>query len=609
MISRTSTLQFALEHAAPRFPDIARALDLPMVPDILNTIDGNPGARHIILGPTQVVKTLIGQLRALRTMLIDPCPAIWYCGTEKAYDDFADEKLNPLFDSMAVMQPLLFQSPNGAPDISKRTRDRITFEDSIFRLRSANVNLDRQSKTARDIYVDEPWAYKYGWLEDISKRRSSFDEDASWREIYMSTGSIRGAKELGGEFTALWDSSTQHRWHVRCPHCQKLYHPRRTHIDEKTGERHAGLVYETILRPDGLPNEPAISETVRYRCPKCHKDLPDTAAARLALSGTAGKPRGIYISDNEYAATAPPTHGRQFNSVAVKPWAPIAIRMVFATLARSRGDLEPTKKLVMLDDADIWSESEYFTENKTRPAGGYKMLEEWDREAKDEEKRPFRFGGIDVQQDHFVLTVRKWARDSQSRQHFAEKVLSAGVLKDRLEMCGVMPARTFLDTRHDPQRVRRLCAMNGWRTVLGEGEKDYTHQLFLPGNDKPIPEKRIYSEPKIIDPWIGTVSQGGSGKIAEWNFSKPSALGRLALLRSIPRNDGQLHWSGADDAPDWYYKEIDAFHRAKKFNARGEQYEEWEAHGPDHGADGECIGVIAASMADLAGAESLVPAT
>jgi len=150
MISRTSTLQFALEHAAPRFPDIARALDLPMVPDILNTIDGNPGARHIILGPTQVVKTLIGQLRALRTMLIDPCPAIWYCGTEKAYDDFADEKLNPLFDSMAVMQPLLFQSPNGAPDISKRTRDRITFEDSIFRLRSANVNLDRQSKTARE---------------------------------------------------------------------------------------------------------------------------------------------------------------------------------------------------------------------------------------------------------------------------------------------------------------------------------------------------------------------------------------------------------------------------------------------------------------------------
>jgi len=62
-------------------------------------------------------------------------------------------------------------------------------------------------------------------------------------------------------------------------------------------------------------------------------------------------------------------------------------------------------------------------------------------------------------------------------------------------------------------------------------------------------------------------------------------------------------------APDWYYKEIDAFHRAKKFNARGEQYEEWEAHGPDHGADGECIGVIAASMADLAGAESLVPAS
>jgi len=161
--------------------------------------------------------------------------------------------------------------------------------------------------------------------------------------------------------------------------------------------------------------------------------------------------------------------------------------MVFATLARSRGDLEPTKKLVMLDDADIWSESEYFTENKTRPAGGYKMLEEWDREAKDEEKRPFRFGGIDVQQDHFVLTVRKWARDSQSRQHFAEKVLSAGVLKDRLEMCGVMPARTFLDTRHDPQRVRRLCAIE-W---LADGPGRRGEGLHAPA----IPSRQRQAHP------------------------------------------------------------------------------------------------------------------
>lgn len=609
LLRRKSTLAFARQHAARRFPDIARALDLPMAPHILDHIDAHRGARHIVLGPTQVLKTLAGQLHAMRGMLLEAGPAIWYCGTEKAYDDLADEKFNPLFDALPVLHPLLFQTAAGAPDPSKRARDRIQFDGSSFRLRSANVTLDRQSKTARTLYIDEPWTFQPGWIEDISKRRSSFDEDASWLELYMSTGSIRGAKEKGGEFTALWDSSTRHRWHVRCPHCQKLYLPRRTHLDEKTGERTAGLVYETILRPDGLPNEPAITATVRYRCPRCLSDLPDTAAARLALSGTAQKPRGLYVQENEYASISPPTFGYQFNSVAVKPWAPIAIRMVFATLARARGDLEPTKKLVMLDDADIWSESEYFTESKTYPDGGYKMLEPWDGVALDEKKRPYCFGDIDVQMDYFVLTARKWARDSQSRQHYAEKITSPGILKDRLAMCGIMPSRTFLDTRHDPQRVRRLCSLHGWRTVLGEGEKDYPHQLSI--NGVTVTERRIYSEPKIISPWIGTVSAGTGGNIAEFNFSKPGALGRLALLRSIPRNDGQLHWSGASDSPGWYRKEIDAYHRAKKFTATGEQYEEWQdhSHGNDHAADTECIGVIAASMADLAGAESLTSAT
>ena len=132
---------------------------------------------------------------------------------------------------------------------------------------------------------------------------------------------------------------------------------------------------------------------------------------------------------------------------------------------------------------------------------------------------------------------------------------------------------------------------------MGEKDRDYRHESGL---------RRIFSEPQAMDAWQGTGEQG-RGIIWEFKFSKNSALSRLHLLRTLESNTAELRWSIAADAPEWYRKEIDAFHRAKKFSANGEQYEEWQAHGPDHGADGECIGVIAASMADLAGAESLSP--
>ena len=79
-----------------------------------------------------------------------------------------------------------------------------------------------------------------------------------------------------------------------------------------------------------------------------------------------------------------------------------------------------------------------------------------------------------------------------------------------------------------------------------------------------------------------------------------TSLESLELLRSFPRNDSQLHWSYAKDAPDWYRKEVDAFWRVQKKTANGEPYSEFTAgNRPDHAADAECINLIQARMADL----------
>lgn len=590
MIARKSTRSFARKHAG-HIPSIADALDLPMVPDILDTMDRVNGARFVVLAPTQVFKTLLGQLHAMRSMLVEPCAAGWYAHPEKFLDDFAAEKFNPLFDSMPVLSPLLFDDPH------KRTITRYQFPGHMLALLSARVLTNRQGKTFRNLYLDEPWTYEPGWIEEISKRRSSFDEAQTWREIYMSTGSVSGRGDVGGDFTEIWRSSDQRRWHVRCPNCQKLFHPRFTHEDEKTGERNGGLTYKTVMREDGLPDESAIASSVVYRTPCCGTELPDTAASRLLLSGTADKPRGLFVSENPTPSTAPRTIGWQVHGIALKPWAPIALRMVLATMARARGDLVPLEKIIRLDFADIWTPAEHFSEKKLRPMGEYKMGDDWADEAVDDRGMKCRFAGVDVQLDHFVATARMWAADARSRQLHAEKITTAGILNDRLERLGIPRERVFLDARHEPQKVRRLCALYGWRSLQGEGEKDYPHREL--GNIR-----RIFSELIPIDPYQGTNQQGRS-MIFEFKFSKPSALERLHLLRSLPAADGSPMWTCATDCPEWYWKEIDAFHRMKKTSQNGETFYTWEAHGPDHAADGETMGIVAASMMGLIGAESL----
>lgn len=226
------------------------------------------------------------------------------------------------------------------------------------------------------------------------------------------------------------------------------------------------------------------------------------------------------------------------------------------------------------------------------------MGEAWPDEGKDLQGRPWRFCTVDVQLDHFVVTIRAWGPFSSSRLIWAQKVTTPGHIADLCALHHVPPERTILDGRHSTDRVRRICGQMGWRTFLGEGNvKDYAH-LALGGI------RRIYSEPKPIDPWQGTTNQG-QGIIFEFNFSKLSALDRLHNLRTLEANDGSPLWTAAKDAPDWYFREVDAFYRMPKKNALGQTSYLWAVGGPDHAADCECMGVVAASMAGLVGSESL----
>lgn len=581
---------------------LREAFALPQIVDILDTMDAMQGARFFILAPYQSFKSLVGQFRLLRNFYLRPGPCGWYAPSDDFAKEFAALKWGPLFDSQPLCQSLLYHGSTGKPDASKKTTQRYSLAGgSSLLLLSAATENDRHGKTVRDIYCDETHrygftargaAYEAGWREQISNRRGNYSESGDWTELDMSTGLTGGT-----EAATLWASTDQRTWHVRCPACRKLFLPLFTHRHPDTQEIIGGLRYEKHFLANGLPHEQAIAETLRHECPKCHATLPDAPGSRTLLSGTAAKPRGIYIAQNENAAAR--AIGWNFTAITIRPWLHIAIRFEKAMLAFRRGDPEPLANWIREEMGGIWDPAEHFNAQKTKPLGRepYAMGEPWKDEAKDKGGRPMRTAGVDVQQDHFVLVIRKWAEDARSRLHWAEKITTRGRLQETLDKHQVFPRRVFLDTRYDSETVRRYAQDAGWCCFFGEGEKDYLHP--------DLGVRRIYSEARYMDAWNGT-DQGGRGRVAEFNFSKPSALSRMHLLRTLESNSGNPMWTAAHDAPAWYWKEIDAFHRIRKEpKGGGEAYYEYVVHGPDHGADAEALNVVIASMLGLVGAESV----
>lgn len=595
---RISTHTFGLR-AASRLDNGAKLLDalrLPMMADVLHSLDGPRPLRAMLIAPFQVAKSASGQVNLARNLLVRPGPVLWYDPTKETAADFADLKLNPLLDAQPALTALVYPARNKTAKLRRAYAGGAT-----ILIRSHGNERDRHGVTARDIYIDELHSInESGAIKQIRNRHGSYDEAGEWLEYMMSTG-LNAHTEAHNE----WLTTDCCVWHVRCHSCQRLFEPRFSHHGDPTDPHRitGGLRYTRAFLDNGLPDERAIAATLVHECPHCHATLPDCPESRTALSGTGARPRGLYVATN--TSPAPHSRGWTFHGLTVRPWLGMVVRFELAQLARKRGDLEPLAKCIREEFAGIWDPEHFMRETRHRSPSGYKLLEDWPDEGRDAKGRPLRFCSVDVQQDHYVVVIRKWNFRQRSRLHFCEKVTSPAQVELLATTHGVPPERVFLDSRHKPQEVRRLCARYGWRAVMGDPKvKDYPHPELDKWGKVIGRVRRIYSEPILLDPFQGLREQGIS-KVLEFHFSKYAALERLHLLRTLDTNEGPALWTDADDAPAWYAKEVNAFARILKTAADGSKFTEWIAGPDDHAADCEAIGIVAASIAGLVGQESL----
>lgn len=600
MTRRLSTLAFS--HRAAAYLDegsaakIREALARPQIVDILATLDGPRPRRCMVIACYQVFKSLLGQLHLARNIVVHPGKTLWYHPTGPDVKTFADDKLNPLLDSHPLIRALEFESRSSSTKLRRTLAGGFTLQ-----LLSFSTERDRHSRSARDIYIDEVHQIdEPGVINQIRARHGDYSAD--FLELMMSTG-LTANTDAANE----WATTDQRVWHVRCPACHQLHEPRFAHYAEDGETITAGLRYTRAYLDDGQPDEAAIRASLHYECPRCHAKLPDTEATRLAWSGTAEHPHGLYVITNPSAYTD--SFGHTFGALSIRAWLPLVIRFEQAHLARRRGELEPLAKFIREELAGIWDPEFYLRRKAARPTAPYKMGEDW---AHEDRANPLgsRFATIDLQQDYYVLGIRMWGRRSASRLRWCAMPKSVTEINEILAAHGVEKRHVFLDSRHDTARARRLAAMMGWNTMQGDGRTDGTAPKTYLHEDG---IRRIYDEePKLLDAHIGTIHEGQGTSAVEWLFSKQSALDRLHLLRTEqyspdptqPDHLEPLH-ACPEDTPDWYWQQAFRHYRKTTTNRDGSLTTTWYSAGNDHAEDFEAMGVVVATMAGLTGAETL----
>jgi Phage terminase large subunit (GpA) len=556
----------------------------PLMQEPAAALDGLRGAQFLLLFPTQVFKTLLMQLRLLRNIVVEPRRALWYAPTGEEARDFAHEKLDPL---IAATPSVMARLPRNVDDRGGSTLKK--FVDAPVSILSANVRAHRNSHSAHDLYLDEPWQYDPGALTEILRRIS--DRVSETSQVLMAST----AGDVETELHAFWQASSQHTWRAACPGCGAL-----TPLEVGNAEDPGGLKWdcnEHTTEPDGRWKVREAASTARWECPACRSQF---VYSPVLLDRLNDPKRGArYFQENP--RPDPRKFSYRASALAFRPWDKIVSDFLEAQNAKRLGSFELLEDFTRKVSLRFYDPGRAVDTTQKRPPGDYRVGDEWPLEGKDPEGRPLRTLHVDVQRDHFWVLARRWSNLPGSFGHSRVLHWSRVVVSTEIEAIrkslGIIPSRVTIDAKYLPQQVREICSAYGFIAVQGDAAQDYLH---------PDGIRRIYTPIRPVEIFLGG---SASRRVCfEVKFSTNQIAHRLHTLRRTTDTFGRHLWTAATDLPGEYFEQIDGEVLIRKRNPKGGWAFEWKKVRDNHALDCERQAVVMASMLRLLGWEAITPA-
>jgi phage terminase large subunit GpA-like protein len=468
-----------------------------------------------VLAPPRSGKSLIGDLDITRSMATEAATILLIHAVDDMAKSHAELRLMPIFKSDPKIRSLL-------PENTDRIRNQEVILTDGRPLVVSGTSLSKlQARGFMRVYCDELWQWEDGRLAEARARVGDFLKIGLSKVVCISQGGFPES-----EWEMQFRGGVLHELTVPCLSCGRyMLLPWRGEKDErKFGIRFKAAADES--QSDILEAE----QTVRYVCPNCGYEHPDTDTTRrtwVMRSRYTREPNNPELP--EALAPYPVRSSFRWPAVLDYPWSHLVRLWLEAQRAKRAGSYEPLVKFTQKYFPAFASE---------HTLGEIDATFKKHAELEPTEKLPdevARFLTVDRQrEDLFWVTARAWAKDGRSwRLHFGRCYGFAEVEELRIRL-GITPRSTVIDSGYVPKGdngVYAACARYGWIAAKGDDAPNFAHHT-KDAQGKTVRTLKPWAPVTYADPGEGTSAQGRV-KCLLFRFSAPAMARRVrGLIRS-----------------------------------------------------------------------------
>jgi hypothetical protein len=429
----------------------------PQLNDIIRTFASGEFRQIAIRAPVGGGKTTLLELLVPYVVAEDPGGMLLVGQSDDMAKDFAETRLLPILKG-CEKTARLFPS-----DRHQKRKTSILFPHMPLFIAGANLS-SLQEKSMRYVWMDELWRWKAGMIGEAQRRTHD-----RWNSVII--GVSQGWDDTH-DAEAFFNAGEQHQWGVACPGC---------------GEWHrmiwSNVKWDNVYRGT-QPDWEAIGNSVRYQCPKCKHESPDTSNARREL---ANRGRWQKAPSNSIAGC----RSFHYSALAVYwiPWRDLVVEWIKADILRKAGDLSALRQFLQKRLAEVWKEEINQAPVDLRGANYNKADYTEGQKIEDE---VWRFLTIDRQQDHWWALCRAWRADGTSRLIWEGMVLTLETIRHLQETLGVRDVCVFQDSGYSAGTVYDECGANNWNAMKGSGMGGF----WVGGAKRRY--QRPFSEPGVV---------------------------------------------------------------------------------------------------------------
>jgi hypothetical protein len=605
----------ATEGELPLVYAVTGKLDIetcPMIKEPLRALR-NPAIRNVVcMCGVQCLKTLIGELWLLWSIVNDPGPTQWLHPDNVEAREHALERFLPLIEKFPAVHR--FYTSNR---FDKQT-SFIRFRHIFLRMEGAYELGNLQRKSIKNQMRSEIWQvdkWKPGRLKEADSRLTQYvhnsktytESQPGWDKVYCED-----------DMHAAYDAGNQNQIHFACLSCGKL---QPFHWDfQRTDGTKAGLrweVSERTRRPDGQWRWGELAQTVRYECIHCgHIHIDEPITRRRMTASLQHVPQN---PDSD-----PATVSFNWGQLAMANLSWFETRLggvknyLLAKAAAENGNDGPLRDFVMKVLAIPYDPSKHGASPtmETIELAGEKEPRPGQPIEHDGIKFDNRLMSVDVQADHFWLLVEAWSAKGDSLTLHFEKVFSWDEVAERQQHFVVADQDVSIDISHRTQQVKTQCARHGhliqvgqrkawvcWRAMRGS---DQPHFIWVPraGRDRGKRIQLPYTwPPEVGDPCFGMPLNhpnrkefaGKRCQIVTWSNPTIKDI-------AIARRDGAVASRNLVMRGEWNAEFNRQMHSQRKVPTPakygGDRWK-WVKFRDDHGLDCKCMCIVRAIQKQL----------